>query len=143
MREWFLASFGEPTPVQAAGWPAIASGAHSLLLAPTGSGKTLASFLWSIDRLMAGPPAPARGGTRVLYLSPLRALAVDVDKNLRAPLRGIRLAGERLGVALREPTVGMRTGDTDARAAPADSQPTRHPHHHAGVALPHAHVASA
>ena len=115
MREWFLASFGEATPVQAAGWPAIASGAHALLLAPTGSGKTLASFLWSIDRLMAGPPASARKGTRVLYLSPLRALAVDVDKNLRAPLRGIRLAGERLGIALCEPAVGMRTGDTDAR----------------------------
>jgi ATP-dependent Lhr-like helicase len=129
VREWFLASFGQPTPVQSGGWPAIAGGGHALLLAPTGSGKTLAAFLWSIDRLMAGPERPgAEGtksgkagperpgaGTRVLYLSPLRALAVDVDKNLRAPLKGIALAGERLGVPLRTPVVGMRTGDTDAR----------------------------
>ncbi len=115
VQAWFRGTFGSPTDVQAAGWPAIAAGEHSLLLAPTGSGKTLAAFLWSIDRLMAGQ-APAEGtGTRVLYLSPLRALAVDVEKNLRSPLRGIALAGERLGVPLRTPTVGMRTGDTDAR----------------------------
>ena len=115
VREWFRTNFGEPTAVQAQGWPAIATGEHALLLAPTGSGKTLAAFLWSIDRLMAGPDPAARTGTRVLYLSPMRALAVDVEKNLRAPLRGIGLAGERLGVALREPIVGMRTGDTEAR----------------------------
>ena len=115
VREWFSTNFGEPTTVQAKGWPAIASGEHALLLAPTGSGKTLAAFLWSIDRLMTGAAPAASTGTRVLYLSPLRALAVDVEKNLRAPLRGIGLAGERLGVVLREPTVGMRTGDTEAR----------------------------
>ena len=113
VREWFLASFGQATPVQSAGWPAIAGGDHALLLAPTGSGKTLAAFLWSIDRLMADTNTGT--GTRVLYLSPLRALAVDVDKNLRAPLKGISLAGERLGIPLRTPVVGMRTGDTDAR----------------------------
>ena len=84
-----------------------------LLCAPTGSGKTLAAFLWSIDRLMVDPPPEDRGSS-VLYLSPLRALAVDVDKNLRAPLRGISLAAERLGVAARVPTVGVRTGDTPA-----------------------------
>lgn len=109
---WFRANFGQPTPVQAQGWPAIANGDHALLLAPTGSGKTLAAFLWSIDALMN---APEHAGTKVVYLSPLRALAVDVDKNLRAPLAGIGLAGERLGTPLRMPTVGMRTGDTDAR----------------------------
>ncbi|MSV90742.1 MAG: DEAD/DEAH box helicase, partial [Actinobacteria bacterium] len=113
VREWFLASFGQATPVQSAGWPAIAGGDHALLLAPTGSGKTLAAFLWSIDRLMADTNTGT--GTRVLYLSPLRALAVDVDKNLRAPLKGISLAGERLGIPLRTPVVGIRTGDTDAR----------------------------
>src|SRR6266404_9728834 len=93
VREWFRTTFAEPTPAQAEGWPAIAAGEHALILAPTGSGKTLAAFLWSIDRLMSGP-APTQPGTRVLYISPLRALAVDVDKNLRAPLAGIALAAE-------------------------------------------------
>jgi ATP-dependent Lhr-like helicase len=123
VRAWFTTTFGEPTPAQAQGWPAIASGEHTLILAPTGSGKTLAAFLWGIDRLMTGPaPAEKPGpsgpsertdtGPRILYISPLRALAVDVDKNLRAPLAGIRLAAERLGERVHEPTVGMRTGDT-------------------------------
>ena len=113
VREWFRTSFGEPTPAQAEGWPAIAAGEHALILAPTGSGKTLAAFLWSIDRLMTGP-VPEQSGTRVLYISPLRALAVDVDKNLRAPLAGIQLAAERLGTSVYAPTVGLRTGDTPA-----------------------------
>lgn len=109
---WFSTSFPEPTAAQAQGWPAIASGEHTLILAPTGSGKTLAAFLWGIDRLMAEPP-PERGRrTRLLYLSPLRALAVDVEKNLRSPLQGIALAAERLGEPVHVPTVGMRTGDT-------------------------------
>ncbi|MGZ8585608.1 MAG: Lhr family helicase [Actinomycetota bacterium] len=115
VREWFSASFAAPTPAQTQGWPAIAAGDHALILAPTGSGKTLAAFLWALDRLAAEsvPPAPER--CRVLYISPLRALAVDVEKNLRAPLAGIRLAAERLGLELHAPSVAMRTGDTSAR----------------------------
>jgi ATP-dependent Lhr-like helicase len=113
VRAWFETSFPEATPPQAKGWPAIAEGHHSLILAPTGSGKTLAAFLWAIDRLVSHPtPAEATHRTRLLYVSPLRALAVDVEKNLRSPLQGIRLAAERLGVPYTEPTVGMRTGDT-------------------------------
>ncbi|HUP75505.1 MAG TPA: DEAD/DEAH box helicase [Acidimicrobiales bacterium] len=114
VREWFRTTFGAPTPAQAEGWPAIAAGEHALILAPTGSGKTLAAFLWSIDRFMSAP-APTQPGTRVLYLSPLRALAVDVDKNLRAPLAGIALAAERLDTSVYVPTVGLRTGDTPSR----------------------------
>src|SRR3954454_18582892 len=112
VRAWFETSFRESTPAQAQGWPAIAAGDHTLILAPTGSGKTLAAFLWGIDRLATEPVPDKERRTRLLYLSPLRALAVDVEKNLRAPLAGIRLAGERLGIEVNEPTVGMRTGDT-------------------------------
>jgi ATP-dependent Lhr-like helicase len=115
VRAWFETSFAEPTPAQAQGWPAIAAGDHSLILAPTGSGKTLAAFLWSIDRLTSEPVPPKAQRCRVLYVSPLRALAVDVEKNLRAPLAGIALAAERLGVDLNAPTVAMRTGDTPGK----------------------------
>ena len=126
VRAWFETNFPAPTPAQSQGWPAIASGDHTLVLAPTGSGKTLAAFLWGIDRLVRGA-ASAEGrpeGTRIVYVSPLRALAVDVDKNLRAPIAGIRAAAERLGEPFREPSVGLRTGDT-----PADvrRQMARHP----------------
>ncbi len=113
-RAWFASTFAAPTAPQAEGWPHIAAGGHTLICAPTGTGKTLAAFLWAIDRLMSADRSDTGTGTSVLYLSPLRALAVDVDKNLRAPLGGIRLAAERLGVAAREPTVGVRTGDTTA-----------------------------
>jgi len=114
-RDWFQASFEAPTDAQTKGWSAIAQGRHTLLLAPTGSGKTLAAFLWAIDRLTT-QPRPQEKTTRVLYVSPLRALAVDIEKNLRAPLAGIRHAAERGGTALSHvPTVGVRTGDTDAR----------------------------
>jgi ATP-dependent Lhr-like helicase len=115
VRSWFDGSFREPTDAQRQGWPPIGRGDHTLVLAPTGSGKTLAAFLWAIDRLASEPaPTPAER-TRVLYLSPLRALAVDVEKNLRAPLGGIQLAAERLGAPLPHvPVVGVRTGDTPA-----------------------------
>ena len=112
VREWFATTFSEPTAAQTKGWPAIADGDHTLILAPTGSGKTLAAFLWAIDRLVTQPPDPDARTTKVLYLSPLRALAVDVEKNLRSPLRGIALAAERRGEPVYEPTVGLRSGDT-------------------------------
>ena len=115
VRTWFDATFDEPTPAQREGWGSIARGDHTLILAPTGSGKTLAAFLWAIDRLAAEPPPSSQERTRVLYISPLRALAVDVEKNLRSPLAGIEHAADRAGVSLaHEPTVGIRTGDTPA-----------------------------
>ncbi len=114
VRTWFETSFANATPPQRLGWPAIASGENTLILSPTGSGKTLAAFLWGLDRLMTAPVPEREARTRLLYISPLRALAVDVEKNLRAPLRGITLAGERIGSPVHVPTVGMRTGDTPA-----------------------------
>jgi ATP-dependent Lhr-like helicase len=114
VRAWFDATFETPTAAQSQGWPAIAGGEHTLILAPTGSGKTLAAFLWALDRLMTEPPPASEQRCRVLYVSPLRALAVDVEKNLRAPLTGIDLAAERLGEHVHEPRVAMRTGDTTA-----------------------------
>ncbi len=109
-REWFAGTFVEPTAAQAQAWQAIADGEHTLVIAPTGSGKTLAAFLWAIDRL-AGAPA-AQKGTRVLYISPLKALAVDVERNLRTPLTGITRIAERTGVPAPDISVGVRSGDT-------------------------------
>ncbi|WKU04755.1 ATP-dependent helicase [Micromonospora sp. HUAS LYJ1] len=114
-REWFTAAFAAPTAAQTGAWQSIAAGRNALVVAPTGSGKTLAAFLWSLDRLAdAPPPTDARHRCRVLYVSPLKALAVDVERNLRAPLAGIRQAATRLGVTPPDITVGMRTGDTPA-----------------------------
>ncbi|MFI9642981.1 DEAD/DEAH box helicase [Micromonospora sp. NPDC051925] len=114
-REWFSAAFAAPTAAQIGAWRSVAAGRNALVVAPTGSGKTLAAFLWSLDRLAgAPPPADARRRCRVLYVSPLKALAVDVERNLRAPLTGIRQAATRLGVTPPDITVGMRTGDTPA-----------------------------
>ena len=114
-RTWFAETFAEPTPAQALGWAAISGGRHALIHAPTGSGKTLAAFLWCLDRLMA-EEAPARPTVRVLYVSPLKALAYDVERNLRSPLAGIRRTAERIGVAVPDIGVGSRTGDTPADA---------------------------
>nr|WP_254909593.1 DEAD/DEAH box helicase [Micromonospora sp. NBS 11-29] len=114
-REWFTAAFAAPTPAQAGAWRSVAAGRNALVVAPTGSGKTLAAFLWSLDRLAKEPPAAdPRRRCRVLYVSPLKALAVDVERNLRAPLIGIRQAATRLDLAPPDITVGMRTGDTPA-----------------------------
>jgi ATP-dependent Lhr-like helicase len=109
--EWFRSAFAAPTPAQAQGWASIAAGRHTLIHAPTGSGKTLAAFLWCLDRL-AREPRPKVPAVRVLYISPLKALIYDVERNLRAPLAGIRLAAERLGEPVPQIEVGVRTGDT-------------------------------
>src|SRR6187431_40128 len=104
VRRWFEASFEAPTPAQAAGWPKIATGANTLICAPTGSGKTLAAFLWGIDTL-ARRDAGAQPGVKIVYVSPLKALSYDIERNLRAPLKGI-------GADI---SVGLRTGDTPQR----------------------------
>src|SRR3954468_19705287 len=106
VRAWFESSFAAPTDAQSQGWPAIADGDHTLILAPTGRGKTLAAFLWGIDRLMTDAAPDTKRRTRLLYVSPLRALAVDIEKILRAPLAGIRLAAERTNTAVHEASVG-------------------------------------
>jgi len=114
-RDWFTGAFSEPTQAQAQAWAAIAAGDNTLVIAPTGSGKTLAAFLWALDRLASDPaPADPKLRCRVLYISPLKALAVDIERNLRAPLAGIRQVARRRG--LPEPDIGVavRTGDTAA-----------------------------
>src|SRR5439155_24435472 len=111
---WFEATFQAPTRAQELAWPAIANGESVLVLAPTGSGKPLAAFLAAIDHLMFSP-APKKPATRMVYVSPLKALAVDVERNLREPLVGITRQAQRLGIPYREPTVAIRTGDTPSR----------------------------
>ena len=110
--EWFRDSFDAPTPPQTKGWPAIARGESTLILAPTGSGKTLTAFLWCINRLMfEAPPAPKQR-CRVLYISPLKALAVDIERNLRSPLAGIANRAAARGDSFHQPEISVRTGDT-------------------------------
>ncbi|WP_174505092.1 ATP-dependent helicase [Streptacidiphilus carbonis] len=114
-REWFHGAFPAPTAAQAGAWRAIGEGSDVLVVAPTGSGKTLAAFLSALDRLsVTPPPAESRKRCRVLYVSPLKALAVDVQRNLRAPLAGLRQAATRLGLPEPEIEVGIRSGDTPA-----------------------------
>ena len=115
---WFRSVFEAPTAPQRMGWPAIARGESTLILAPTGTGKTLTAFLWCLDRLMmrnGDHGAEGQNGCRVVYVSPLKALAVDVERNLRAPLAGIAETAQRMGVAFREPAISIRTGDTPQR----------------------------
>ncbi|MFF0436435.1 ATP-dependent helicase [Streptomyces sp. NPDC004327] len=112
-RSWFTGAFTAPTAAQEGAWRAIGAGADVLVVAPTGSGKTLAAFLASLDRLAATPPpADAKKRCRVLYVSPLKALAVDVERNLRSPLTGIRQESVRLGLPEPDIKVGIRSGDT-------------------------------
>jgi len=112
---WFTAAFAGPTPAQAQAWAAIRRGENTLVIAPTGSGKTLAAFLWAIDKLITEPvPAEPLQRCRVLYISPLKALAVDIERNLRSPLAGVGQALHRLGQPAPQVRVGVRTGDTAA-----------------------------
>jgi len=111
-RRWFEGAFESPTPSQMGAWDAITAGDNALVIAPTGSGKTLAGFLWAIDRLLTGAAVDPEKRLRVLYVSPLKALAVDVERNLRTPLAGITGAAQRLGAVVPEVAVGVRTGDT-------------------------------
>ena len=113
---WFRAVFDAPTAPQRLGWPVIARGESTLILAPTGTGKTLTAFLWCLDRLMLHPrPEGRKPGCRIVYVSPLKALAVDVERNLRSPLVGMANMARRMGVPIHEPTIGVRTGDTPQR----------------------------
>ncbi|RMD18568.1 ATP-dependent helicase [Corynebacterium gottingense] len=119
---WFSEVFAEPTPVQQGAWGAIADGENALVVAPTGSGKTLAAFLWSLNSLVEragqqalpidGAQSSTHGGVRVLYISPLKALGVDVENNLRAPLGGIARVAQRMGRDMPDISVGVRSGDT-------------------------------
>lgn len=122
-QRWFDDNFAAPTDVQAQGWAQIVTAQHALLVAPTGSGKTLAAFLAGIDRLGTAPE-PIVAGVRVLYISPLKALVYDIERNLRAPLVGIARTAERFELPFRQPSVAVRTGDTPQRER---QQQSRHP----------------
>ncbi|WP_292785984.1 MULTISPECIES: ATP-dependent helicase [unclassified Microbacterium] len=117
-QDWFRGAFTAPTPAQAGAWEAISAGKHALVVAPTGSGKTLSAFLWAIDSVFREradlPEEPKKDGsrTRILYISPLKALGVDVERNLRSPLIGIGQSARRLGLTAPGITVGVRSGDT-------------------------------
>ncbi len=114
VRAWFDEAFDGPTRAQRLGWPAIARGDSALILAPTGTGKTLAAFLWCLNRLMFAPTQDRAASCRVLYVSPLKALAVDVERNLRAPLAGIARLADAKGTPCHPPSIAVRTGDTPA-----------------------------
>src|SRR3989440_1239856 len=114
-RAWFTSAFKAPTEVQERGWESVAAGRHTLMSAPTGSGKTLAAFLWCIDRLASEPVPADRERCRVLYVSPLKALTVDIERNLQAPLRGIAMQAERMDLKLAPISIAIRTGDTPPR----------------------------
>src|SRR5712691_8648336 len=127
VRRWFDDTFGEPTQPQREGWASIAAGDNTLIVAPTGSGKTLAAFLWTLDHLhRLALEHRLEDRVYVVYVSPLRALNNDIEKNLRAPLAGIRAAAAAEGVRLPEVRVAVRTGDTLAAARQAM---TRRPPH--------------
>jgi ATP-dependent Lhr-like helicase len=114
VRAWFSHAFEMPTKAQALGWPPIARGESTLILAPTGSGKTLTAFLWCLNRLLFESPPATKERCRVLYISPLKALAVDVERNLRAPLAGIANVARAEGTPVTIPEIAIRTGDTPA-----------------------------
>src|SRR6266513_2754877 len=131
-REWFRGAFAAPTEVQERGWRAVAGGRHTLMTAPTGSGKTLAAFLWCLDRLVSEPEPEAAERCRVLYVSPLKALAVDVERNLRAPAAGhpdhdarvaVPAADEPGAPHARERPLGDRRRDPRGRCLEAGSPP--------------------
>jgi ATP-dependent Lhr-like helicase len=117
-RDWFRSTLGEPTAPQRLGWPAIARGESTLILAPTGTGKTLTAFLWCLDRLMfhspreSSDPKPTAGQAHIVYISPLKALAVDVERNLQTPLQQMAPVARNAGVPFRLPEIAIRTGDT-------------------------------
>ncbi|MDQ0728398.1 Lhr-like helicase [Microbacterium sp. W4I20] len=118
-QDWFRGAFPAPTPAQTGAWDAISAGKHALVVAPTGSGKTLSAFLWAIDsvfreRIASADEKPKKDAarTRILYISPLKALGVDVERNLRSPLIGIGQSARRLGLPAPSVTVGVRSGDT-------------------------------
>ncbi|MGH8888284.1 MAG: DEAD/DEAH box helicase, partial [Acidothermaceae bacterium] len=113
-KAWFGSAFAEPTTAQVEAWNTIGRGDNTLVVAPTGSGKTLAAFLWALDRIASTPPPDAKNRCRVLYISPLKALAVDDERNLRAPLVGMRHAATRLGLPEPRVEVAIRSGDTPA-----------------------------
>ena len=128
VRRWFCESFAAPTPSQALGWPVIAQGKNTLVLAPTGSGKTLAAFLFAINELIERHQREEiLSGVQVLYLSPLKALAVDIERNLEKPLQGIRMVAAGLGIDLPTVTVGVRTGDTSPSERQKMVRRSRHP----------------
>ena len=117
-QQWFSNAFAAPTEVQRLGWARIHAGEHALLIAPTGSGKTLAAFLYALDRLAYATPddeLTSKPGARVVYVSPLKALVYDIERNLRAPLAGIERAAAGSGAPLQLPRVDVRTGDTTSQ----------------------------
>jgi len=127
VRDWFRGRYGQPTAPQALGWPAIQRGEHTLIFSPTGSGKTLAAFLWGIDSIYRDlDTQPGATGVRLLYISPLKALNNDIERNLREPLAGIRRKAHQAGTDLPPVHVAVRTGDTPASAR---QRMVKHPPH--------------